>query len=965
MYFRTKWIAFITASSMQIGCSGGDDEPVDTGPPPVVELDPDVPPLVEGSWARPGLRTSWQWQLVGPVVTGLTADLYVVDLDDASTTSIATIQTQGNLAFCHLSVGTRDAADPGSEELDAALVGNPVAAAPGEAWLDIREKSVRDRARARLALAEAKGCDGVVLNRLDAHLQDSGFELTLDDTLAFVRRVANAAHELGLAVAQQDAPDLVEELLDYVDLMVDQRCHEQARCDDLQPFLDAGKPVLNAEYAAEYVSDPVAFCTTAIVQGTRSTLLDEDLDNSVRISCDEDFASDGALADVQTFATYYGDDPGELFTLRGLDLAVVQPGLTTDQRATLQATTELVAYLSVGELGLDITYAVHGQYVTGADVLAANPEWFLGENPAFDSYFADAGNKEWQDFVVAQAEAILLRGYDGLFLDTVDTVDAYAQTREGMVELIERLRATFPDARIVQNRGLSILGETADSVDAVMFEAFSSRYEASSDAYVATDPAAPGSRALVESAVAYRLKGGVVLAQDFGLPGAELEELVCGARLRALLHHFVPGFADGDFQEGRQLYPSSCPWPDQPRLGISFRPSLVHLRSNESVEVRVDHAGEGGFEQAVNLSVGPFPPRILATFDATRIGQEEFANLTVSASSAVEPGTEVLPVHAAIAGDARRYDLRVVAHQESLWVAMPGLSTVLTYDEPAQLPESATPSRRVSTVVAEPTSVAVAPDGRQYVVEYVGDPDAPQPAGRVLVYAPFDGAEPATEISVGLTYPTSLAFDAKGTAWVANSGVDATGAPRDIPDISTIEPKEDFARRAFSYDYATFGYPQQLAFDPVGDLWLSTTFGLVLGFDLPVSGESATPAYVLTGASDAFDTVRDLAFDLDGDLWLSTSLKGAPQVVEVASGWWVFDPTIDDADLSARLTLGLPDPWGLAFDQVGRLWVSNRTNGAEGPGSVVRFDSLLSGSAPSGRIALPAAFAEGIAIGRP
>jgi len=60
-------------------------------------------------------------------------------------------------------------------------------------------------------------------------------------------------------------------------------------CDALQPFLDAEKPVFNAEYASSFVnsgSNRDQLCSDARDQNIRTLVLPIDLNDSFRFSCD-------------------------------------------------------------------------------------------------------------------------------------------------------------------------------------------------------------------------------------------------------------------------------------------------------------------------------------------------------------------------------------------------------------------------------------------------------------------------------------------------------------------------------------------------------------------------------------------------------------------------------------------------------------------------------------------------------
>ena len=139
---------------------------------------------------------------------------------------------------------------------------------------------------ARLDLAVEKGCDGVEPDNVTGYDDDSGFDLTATDQLAFNRHLFNAARERGLAVALKNDLEQIGDLIEYVDLMVNEQCHEFDECDTLVRFVEAGKPVLNAEYLLAYRDAPDTVCVPARENNLRTLILDEELDDSFRFSCD-------------------------------------------------------------------------------------------------------------------------------------------------------------------------------------------------------------------------------------------------------------------------------------------------------------------------------------------------------------------------------------------------------------------------------------------------------------------------------------------------------------------------------------------------------------------------------------------------------------------------------------------------------------------------------------------------------
>ena len=86
------------ACSVFIGC-GDSSAPESTS-------DPNISPITQGNWYRPGVDATWQWQLLGTVNTAYDVDVYDIDLFDVSTAVIASLQTSGKRVICYFSAGS-------------------------------------------------------------------------------------------------------------------------------------------------------------------------------------------------------------------------------------------------------------------------------------------------------------------------------------------------------------------------------------------------------------------------------------------------------------------------------------------------------------------------------------------------------------------------------------------------------------------------------------------------------------------------------------------------------------------------------------------------------------------------------------------------------------------------------------------------------------------------------------------
>lgn len=259
------------------GCGGSGplasstDEPVRTAP---TGLDPGM---------------TWQWQLVGPVNLGYDVGLYDVDLFDVPAGVIDDLHARGRIVICYFSAGSAEDFRDDAQRFTDAERGRTLDGVPDEQWLDTRSPNVLAVIEDRLDLAAAKGCDGVEPDNVDGYANDTGFQLTPADQLAFNRAVAAAARERGLLVGLKNDVDQLGDLAGEFDFAVNEQCHEFDECDAYRAFVAGGKPVFNAEYADRFVDDAearAAMCAASRDLGIRTLVLPLDLDDSFRFSCD-------------------------------------------------------------------------------------------------------------------------------------------------------------------------------------------------------------------------------------------------------------------------------------------------------------------------------------------------------------------------------------------------------------------------------------------------------------------------------------------------------------------------------------------------------------------------------------------------------------------------------------------------------------------------------------------------------
>jgi endo-alpha-1,4-polygalactosaminidase (GH114 family) len=186
------------------------------------------------------------------------------------------------------------------------------------------------------------------------------------------------------------------------------------------------------------------------------------------------------------FQLYYGSDPQVLDQLQqriqpGQVIVIELRGLSPAQIQKLadrahQEKAKLIAYLSVGELG-QIEHQNFQQYLQQHAPQISLADLTLSKNETFQSWQMDVSQPAWRDFLIQRVKQIYQQPVDGLFLDTVDTVDFYitnqawkiprrVQSVKAMVALIRKIKAVSPEKFILQNRGLNLIGNSVFVGDA-------------------------------------------------------------------------------------------------------------------------------------------------------------------------------------------------------------------------------------------------------------------------------------------------------------------------------------------------------------------------------------------------------------------------------------------------------------------------------------------------------------------
>lgn len=214
-------------------------------------------------WAAP----SWDIQFAGTPDLSVQVDYLDLDPDGVTAADVAALKARGVVPICYVSVGTIEDYRHDRAAFPPEVLGKRYADWPDEVFLDIRRTDILlPLMKARFRRCAEMGFAAIDPDNQDVHDNDSGFPLTRDDTLTWLRALADLAHGMGLKIGQKNIGDLTPDLVHTLDFVVTEGCLSDGWCDQVQPYVAADKPVFAIEYAIPPADRPAA-CATAHDKG--------------------------------------------------------------------------------------------------------------------------------------------------------------------------------------------------------------------------------------------------------------------------------------------------------------------------------------------------------------------------------------------------------------------------------------------------------------------------------------------------------------------------------------------------------------------------------------------------------------------------------------------------------------------------------------------------------------------------
>lgn len=160
------------------------------------------------------------------------------------------LQTLNITVICYFSAGSYEPDRPDSWKFKSDDKGKELDGWPGEYWLDLNSDNVRSIMTSRIEIAADMGCNGIDPDNVDGYDNHNGLDLGEEDSVDFVRFLAQEASSRGMITGLKNAAAIIDDVIDVVSFSVNEQCVQYDECDDFIAFPQNGKPVFHIEYPA-------------------------------------------------------------------------------------------------------------------------------------------------------------------------------------------------------------------------------------------------------------------------------------------------------------------------------------------------------------------------------------------------------------------------------------------------------------------------------------------------------------------------------------------------------------------------------------------------------------------------------------------------------------------------------------------------------------------------------------------
>jgi len=227
--------------------------------------------------------------------------------------------------------------------------------------------------------------------------------------------------------------------------------------------------------------------------------------------------------------------------------------------------------------------------------------------------------------------------------------------------------------------------------------------------------------------------------------------------------------------------------------------------------------------------------------------------------------------------------------------------------------------------------------------------------GRITIYPAGSNGNiaPTATISgvkTGLAYPTGIAVDSGGNIYVGNFYTANTkGEIFSSVTVYSAGSKGNARPIAvISGDNTSFYYPQGMALDSSGNLYVSANLGGISAIEIFPAGSNGnvSPAVTITGADTGLSFPHAIALDAGGSIYVlnDNDPNGIPSVTAYPAGSSGNAAPI--ATITSAFT-GINAASSVAVDSIGNIYVANE-NGSEESGSIGSIAVYSAGSYVAG-----------------
>ena len=232
---------------------------------------------------------TFEWRL-DSLSNNYIANADVIDIDAFSATPelISNLKAQGKIVIAYLSVGSLENYRLDANEFPESVVGNEYEGYPDEKWLDIRQiELLAPIMKARFDMIKSKGFDGIEPDNMNGYQNETGFNISEEDAIAYSRWLIEQAHFRGLSIGQKNSEELIPRLFDEFDWILSEDAFVDDFYKELSPFISAGKAVFLVEYIDRISSEEFQeqVCPQAALKSYSAVLKNRDL-TDVTFYCD-------------------------------------------------------------------------------------------------------------------------------------------------------------------------------------------------------------------------------------------------------------------------------------------------------------------------------------------------------------------------------------------------------------------------------------------------------------------------------------------------------------------------------------------------------------------------------------------------------------------------------------------------------------------------------------------------------